>query len=515
MTNDRRYASLRDYVTLLRRQWWVIAAVTIVFAAAGLALALSQSKSYTSEADVTFRDISQDLRLIGQDTPAANTPAELASNGARGVTRLPIAKRVQRRLKSEGLSVRELQGAVTARVAALTDVVVIQATWTDPVVAARIANAFADEDVRYARRQLRSQIDDAIKNVKDQLGKNPPTVPTAPADSLAQQELLTLRTLKNIARPAQVTSPAQPSAAPSSPSPARNLVLGGLVGLAFGLLAAFGRDSLDRKIRAPGDAHRELGYPVLGRIGASALGSAGLAGNGRGYLTDADLESFRVLRTNLAFFGGERRVRSVLVTSGLPQEGKTTVAASLATATAFAGQRTLLVDGDLRRPAIATRLGISASPGLADYLGGSAKPQDVLQTHELGMGRNGIPDDAAREGAAAAATLVCIASGRPPNQPAELLASDRCRDFLETVAKAYDLVVIDSSPMLSAVDPLELIPYVDAVVVCVRLSSSTRDEARAVKGALGRLPERPTGLVITGLTKNQEDYGYYGYATAG
>ncbi len=107
--------------------------------------------------------------------------------------------------------------------------------------------------------------------------------------------------------------------------------------------------------------------------------------------------------------------------------------------------------------------------------------------------------------------LVCIAAGVPPEAPAELLATDRLREFLDKVGKAYDLVVIDSSPMLAAVDPLELIPLVDAILVCVRVSRSTRDEARAVKHALGRLPKRPTGIVVTGLKADSDDQGYYGY----
>lgn len=507
---QRRYASLRDYISLLRRQWWVVVAVTVVFAAAGLALALTQTKKYTAEADITFRDISQDLRLVGRDTPAAVTPSEMAANGARGVTSLPVAKRVQRNLKGETISVRALQSAVSAHVAALTDVVVVQATWGDPVLAARIANGFADEDVSAARRQLRTQIDRAIRNLKDELKPAAAASTGVAARVAASQQLVTLRTLKDIARPAEVTSPAQPPSGPSSPSPVRDAGLGALVGLAFGILAAFGRDSLDRKLRGSKDAQDELGYPILGRVGANALGSAGLASNGRVALTQADLESIRMLRNNLTFFDRERRIRTVLVTSGLPEEGKTTVAASLASASAVAGQRTLLVDGDLRRPALASRLGVQPTPGLADYLVGTSSPQDVLQVRPVGASHNGSSERETQIAEAGAPTLVCIAAGSAVSQPAELLASDRCRDFLDKVAKAYDVVIIDSSPLLSSVDPLELVPYVDAVIVCVRLSWTTRDEARAVKAALGRLPERPTGLVVTGLRKDQEDYGYYG-----
>ncbi len=511
MSNEPRYATLRDYLALLRRQRLVIVLVAVVFAAAGLAVSVAQSRTYEAQASVSFRDLSQDLRILGVNTIPGLAPDQLAAISAQQVTRPAVASRVKKQLGRPSPSASELRGAITARVAAVTNLVLVQASWGDPGFAAKLANEFARQTIAVARKQQQRQIQAAIDKLQP-AAKTAPLTPPTPAQTAAQEQLVTLQTVKSIVRPAEITQPAQPPGAPSSPKPVRNTILGGLVGLAIGLLAAFLRDSLDRRIRGSKDAHEELGYPVLGRIGASALGSAGLASDGRVQLTPADLESFRVLRTNVAFFdpGGPRR--SVLVTSGLPEEGKTTVAAALASAAAAAGQRTLLVEGDLRRPAMASRLGVKESPGLSEYLLGHSTPEDILQTHTMTLGRNGSSRKSVAPSSRATATLICITAGRLPDQPAELLASERCRDFLEKVSKAYDLVVIDSSPLLSSVDPLELVPYVDAVMVCVRLSQSTRDEARAVKAALGRLPERPTGVVITGLREREEAYGYYGYA---
>jgi Mrp family chromosome partitioning ATPase len=256
--------------------------------------------------------------------------------------------------------------------------------------------------------------------------------------------------------------------------------------------------------------------PVLGRVGATALGSAGLASNGAVPLTPADFEAFRMLRTNLAFFESEAPLKSVLVTSGLANEGKSTVAASLAGAAAAAGQSVLLVEADLRRPVLSRRLGLVRSPGLAEYLAGAAAPQEVLQTCEVRQDRGFGGPMAGSNGhdAVTGPFLVCIAAGELPADPAGLLASNRCREFLAKVSKAYDLVILDSSPMLSSVDPLELVPNVDGVVLCVRLGLSTREEVRAVKAAFRRLPERPTGLVVTGFAGGEEEYAYYGYTSA-
>jgi non-specific protein-tyrosine kinase len=211
-----------------------------------------------------------------------------------------------------------------------------------------------------------------------------------------------------------------------------------------------------------------------------------------------------------------------VVTSPLPGDGKSTVSMALASAAALAGQRVLLVECDLRRPCFAGRLGIAATPGLTDYLLGQARPQDVLQTVDVvepmstaeaagsstGNGELRVPPPAPPEDRRR--SLVCVTAGAPARNGAELLVSVRFREFLSKVSKAYDFVVIDSSPMLSVVDSLELIPQVSGTLFCVRVDERTRDEVRAARTALARLPERPMGAVVTGMSRKGPDaYEYY------
>ncbi len=109
--------------------------------------------------------------------------------------------------------------------------------------------------------------------------------------------------------------------------------------------------------------------------------------------------------------------------------------------------------------------------------------------------------------------LAVIASGGQSIRPAELLGSRRFREFLAEVSAEYDIVIIDTPPLLSVSDTLEIIPLADSVLLCIRVDQTTRDQARAVKEALSHLPERTTGVVITGLKPGREsDYGYYSYA---
>jgi Mrp family chromosome partitioning ATPase len=241
--------------------------------------------------------------------------------------------------------------------------------------------------------------------------------------------------------------------------------------------------------------------------------------SGNGYSPDlqAELEGFRIIRQNLQFLSsGDSPRRRTLVTSPLPAEGKSTVAASLAIASAASGRSTLLVEADLRRPALAKRLGINSAPGLTDYLVGQAEPREILQVcaplagTAAATGGNGAGDTMPPP--TPAKPLVCITAGTLSPQPAELLGSERLRAFLDQVSEAYESVVIDTSPLLPVADTLELLPHVDNVLLCVRSGQTTRDQARAARSVLEHFPDRPTGLVITGLRKRDEpEYSYYSY----
>ena len=295
--------------------------------------------------------------------------------------------------------------------------------------------------------------------------------------------------------PIQIASAAVPPASPTSPKPLRDLAFAALLGLLLGVAIALVRDALDRTVTDPDDLESTLGFPLLGYVRSDILGTAPASRNGTIEAAE-HLDSFRILRANTQFLGGDRPLATLAVTSALPDEGKSTVAVWYAYANALGGKRTILIDCDLHRPVVASGLDLDSSPGLTDYLTGDAESSG-LRRSVMVEGPTAQP-------------LSVVPAGVPTPQSAELLASPRFEKLLDEIAPEHELVVLDCPPLLPVGDTLSIVPRVEGVVLCVRLGQTTREQAVAAKDALRRLPERPVGLVFTG-SKPGSEYDYSGY----
>jgi capsular exopolysaccharide synthesis family protein len=517
MNDVPRYASLRDYLGVLRAQRILIVAIAVVFAGAALGYSLSQQSKYRTASSVYFQDETQNENLyLGTAVTPTQTPEQQASKAAATLGRANIAALVRQIM---GRSYAPGAASVSPFVTSTTGFLVIQVDSHYPAYAAALANAYAQAQQTVARNDSRTTFGNVAVALSQQLSKvggqaNNPALRTLYADRIAR-----LNFLAQTSDPVVITQRAGVPTTPISPRPVRNALLGLLVGLTLGVLAAFFRDSLDRRLRRSDDIAEQLGWPVVGHVREQALGGVPLPRNGDAAIDEQDLEAFHILRQNLQFLNVDEPPRSVAVTSGLPEEGKSTVALSLAVAATMAGKLTLLVECDLRRPALANRLGVNATPGLTDFLVREAEPVDLLQRVPLGAmtSPNGnVPaesETAQASSSHADPTLVCITAGRSAVHPAELLGSERFRAFVKQVTQAYEIVVFDTPPLLPVADTLEILPNVDAVLVCVRTPKTTREEARAVRETLERVPGRSIGIVVTGVRPGDEyDFGYYSYA---
>lgn len=510
MSHEPRNKNLQDYLRVIRQERGIIVLSTLVFAAAALLVSVRQDPTYAADSIIAFREPRADLGLVGG---AALFPTqseqERAAVGAQRVTRIEVARRVKRELRSK-LPAQVLLSGVSARAEARTNLVVVQARASNARFARDLSSSFArqtaaNEAADYRRRigrLIRSQ-EKQLRSVRRRAGDD------AVARTLTLERLGQLRSLQQTSTPVEINALATEPSTPISPRPIRNTVLGILIGGTFGLLLAFARDSLDRRLRSREEIQAELGYPLLGVVDSSAF----QARNGATPESGDGLESFRIIRTNIEFLDVDHPPHVILVTSAAPGEGKSTVAASLARAMAAAGKTTLLVECDLRRPALSARLGLAPTPGMTDYLLGRATPQEVVQV--VDSGARAEDDEASVSTMIGSGTLACITAGVEAPQPAELLASQRFQDFVTQVRSAYETVILDTPPLLAVGDTLELVPLADAVIVCVRSGVTTRDQASGARGALGHMPDKPTGVVITGIAPGDASYGYYSAYTYG
>lgn len=525
MRSSSSQPTLRELLRPIAAHKWLLLSIIVLAVAASIAYSKTRNPVYRAQASIAYQDPSQNLGLVGLAAPPVQTSVEIAAAGAQTLLQPAVAEKVKHDVHSKQ-SVDALLGAVTATVQPSSNLVVLQASAPTASQAQDLANAFAKRGAEATNKQTRDKYHAAYEAALGRVGKHggPKLGPAAKA--LEDGQIARLQVLSTIASSARVVLPASLPSGPSSPRPVRDGLLAAGLGLMLGLLAVYLRDSFDRRLRTVSDVEEQIPLPMIGHVRTEVLGrSPRVASNGHKNaakpVAAVDWELFRILRRNLDFLQPDQGIRSIAVTSSLPEEGKSTVAAFLAFTSATAGKRTLLVEADLRRPVLAARLGIKPSPGVSDLVVGEAKLSDVVQVIRFAdpASTNGsepsnghVPDQAPGALTHSGHELACITAGTKAPDPVEILRSHAMSEMLSKVRGDYDLVILDTPPMLSVVDALELLPNVDGAVVCVRVYRTTRQQASAGRAALKRLPEKPTALVVTGTRRAAEaEYGYYGY----
>jgi capsular exopolysaccharide synthesis family protein len=477
--------NLSDYLAVLRRRWKLITLITLLAGGIALALSLVRSPVYEASTDLQFNDPGlQSSGILGGGS-VDFFPQNEAGAGAARVKRADVLSDASQALGGDPTP-DDLKSDTSVAVSTANNLVTVTVKADTAEDAARETNQLAASVKKLTTADARSFYEQRAKNF--------------PSGSVNAPLKARLRALAAVANPVTVVKPAQVPGSPSSPKPVRDTIIALFLGLMLGIAAAFVRESLDRRATDGHEVQKRLALPLVGYVRKDSLGMVGMSKNGTGLVSEADLEAFRILRKNVEFLGRDEELKVVAVTSPLPEEGKSTVAAWYAYASALVGKRTILVECDFRRPVSASRLGFDPEPGLSEYLAGEARPQEVLRTIDVqGRGAEKLP---------------VIPAGSTVLQPTEMLASDRFTQFLGQLRKAYDLVVIDCAPLLPVGDTLEVLPQVDGVLLCVRLRQTTLDQASRAKQVMEHLPEKAKGLVITGLTRGSDDdyYGYYSSA---
>jgi capsular exopolysaccharide synthesis family protein len=491
----------RTVVHALRRRLPLIVACALVAGGSALVLSLLQTKQYSAESSLLFRDPGFDQNLFGSSSVQAVDPAREAATNVKLVSLDAIADLTAKDLPGP-MSGNAISDEVAVDSDGLSDVVTITATDDDPEFAARLANSFALNYIRFRRNADQAQVRNALRLIKADFKQLGAEERSSQAGRSLQREISRLKALKALQTGnAELVQKASVPGSPSSPKPLRNTLIGGFLGFLFGCGLALLFERLDRRLRSPKDFEDAFGLAVLTTIPDRKT----LARDAREMpnLLDSDAEAFRMLRTRLRYFNVDRDIRSVLVTSSAPGDGKTTIAWNLAANAAEAGVRSILVEADFHRPSIAERTGLAPIPGLSEFLSGQARLEGVIQHATVGDRTNGHRSDRSVD--------VVVAGSYPPN-PAELLDSDGMARLVDELTKGYELLVVDTPPISVLADAIPLLRHVSGVIVVGQLNRTTRDDATELQQQLQNLGAPTLGVVANrAAPRAGYGYGYEGY----
>lgn len=446
---------LQDYLRILRKRWiTIVVTMLVVVGLAGVFTAL-QTNQYSSQTQF----------FVSVSGAADNTALQQGSTFTQ--ERVKSYAQLMKTPKALDPVVAELDDGTT------TSELAQRITVTTPPDTVLLEVAVQDTSAKKAQR-IATAIGETFPEVVSQIEK-----PSGKASSPIKVSLV---------------RPAQTNESPVSPNPIRNLGLGVVIGLLLGFGLALIRHLLDSTVRTNEDVEEITEEPVIGavhfdpRAGKEPL------------IVETDpssprSEAFRAVRTNLMFVNAANHPRTILLTSSIPGEGKSTTIANLALTLAKSGSSVCLIEGDLRRPRLLDYLGLEGSAGLTDVLIDRAELDDVLQPY-------------------GADRLEIIGAGAIPPNPSELLASDAMTAVLTRLSARFDYVLIDTPPVLPVTDAVVLSTKVDGVIVLVGTTIVRKEQLSATLESLAAVDNTMLGLVLNRVGhKSSGGYGagYYGY----
>jgi polysaccharide biosynthesis transport protein len=506
-------SSLRDYLRVLKRRKWIVLQALVLVPAAAVAFSVRQEAIYEASAEVLLSRQNLAATLTGTDDPNQSLQAERVAQTQADLARVPTV--AARTLEAAGLTDRTPSDLLDAsKVSAKTnsDLLVLSVSDPEPSVAVRLASEYARQFTIYRRELDTAALERARRGIETRISELEEAGDRS-SDLYAnlvdkEQQLRTMEALQTAN--AFVVRFAG-SAEQIQPRPVRNGALGLALGLVLGIGLAFLREALDTRVRTAEEVGERLGLPLLARLPKPPRrlrGDSGLVMVSEPSSVHA--ESFRMLRTNLEFANLERGARTIMVTSAVEEEGKSTTVANLALSFALAGRRVVLVDLDLRRPFLGRLFGLwPDQPGLTNVALGHAKLKDAITP--IALTKPGSPNGRANgQGAAVRGMLEVVPAGPVPPDAGEFVGTRALAEILERLAQRADLVLIDAPPMLHVGDAMALSNRVDALVLVSRMNVVRRPMLAEVRRILHACPAAKLGFVLTGADL-EEAYGYGGY----
>ncbi len=514
---------LRQYWELLRKWLWLILLTTAIAAVAAYIFSSRQTPIYRASTRLLVsQSVSNSASLQYADILAAE---RLSSTYAQMLTARPLLEAAIVKAGLEGdVDPEELEEAVSVQPVRDTQLIDLHVEYPDPAIAAKLVNALPEVFVEFNNRQqtaryqelkgsLQQQLQELSQEIQSTDAELQELADATDAESKARRAVLedrlaqyrstfgnVLAQLENI-RLAEanaldtitVVEPSLPPQHPVRPRILMNTLLAAIVGGIIGLGAAFLIEYLDDSIRTPDDIARITSLSTLGII------ARGKGNDAESIVTLEDprspvAEAYRTIRTGIQFAGVDKPMRTLVVTSAGPGEGKSTTAANLAVVMAQAGKKVILVDADLRKPTQHKRWGVPNTVGLTG----------ALLMDELSDNLDYLLSSTPVE------NLWLLTSGQLPHNPSELLGSHKLKQLTEHLLRDYDILLFDSPPALAVTDPVILGREMDGVIIVVD-SGSTREPALIhVLSEMEKVKARVLGIVLNRYQR-RGDSGYYYY----
>ncbi|MGE2715275.1 polysaccharide biosynthesis tyrosine autokinase [Mycolicibacterium litorale] len=446
--------NLQDFVKTLRSRWITVCVTIVISLLAAVAVTLLTTPLY--QASTRLFVSTNGGSTLAETYQGNRVSQERVVSYAQLLTGETLAQRTIDKLGLE-MTAAELQSHVTASSKLDTVLIDVEVLDTSPVRARDVANALSDEFVVMVR-ELETPEDGASPNAR-----------------------------------VVVEQRASISGTPVVPQPLRNIAIGLGLGVALGIGLAVLRDLLDNTVKSRESLE---GITKAGIVGSIPLDKERRKHAAIAFESDNSpiAEAFRKVRTNLQFLAVDNPPRVIVVTSSMPNEGKSTTAINIALALAEAEHKVVLVDGDMRRPTLHKNLGLVQPVGFSTVLSGGASLEDALQETRF-------------------PGLTVLTSGAIPPNPSELLGSLAAKKLLSEMRAQFDYVIVDSTPLLAVTDAAILAASADGVLIMARFGQTKREQLAHAVESLESVGAPLLGAVFTMVPtrgSGSYSYGYYG-----
>jgi polysaccharide biosynthesis transport protein len=495
--DERGTPTLLDYLLVLRRWKWTFLYVVALVPAVAVFVSLREPPAHEASAKVLISR--QNVTQSATGLAVAYVDPERSAETEAELARVPeVARRAIAAGRVRNLTPSKLLESSSVSASGSSDFLTFSVTQRDPGIAKRLATAYARAFTEYRHDLDTAELERTQKAVRERMERleTAGLKGSALYRGLAQNERQ-LTAIGALQTPTAVVVDEPDRTTKVGPQIVRNGTIGLALGLVLGLIFAFLRDALDTRVRSVDTIRNRLGLGLLGVLPAPARklqkkDRLAMMAEPRSH----DAELFRSLRASLDFANADCQAKTIMLTSAVGGEGKSTTVANLAVALARAGRRVVLIDFDLRGPYLHRLFNLDGRPGLIDVELGDAELEDALQhvslTERVEDGNLPIR----REG-----KLEVLPAGHTLEDPDG--AEVGVTRIVERLRDRADVVLIDAAPLLPVGDAIALTAYVDAVILVVRLNALRSSALDDVRRILSSSPAAKLGFVVTGVARGE------------